>query len=234
MIFLNEWLPNPVGPDAAGEFVELYNNATTTAILRGWRLGTGTATTTSDGAQAIVAARTKPSLLTGVSVPGGGYRVLRHGDDGLSLKNTDGAVLLYGPDGTVADAAAFAGSAPEGKSFSRIGYGAGGGQRFVFTDPTPGAANAPVDDAVHALYYPEGVPLNPKPTGTVIAVSALGLAALIALSFVYALKKSDHLSHLVFGRDEDPRRGICRRSVPRKTKHERSPSCGPYGRTWRG
>jgi hypothetical protein len=205
VIFISEWLPNPTGPDASGEFIELYNDASAAMDLRGWRLGAGTATTTEDGAQAVIAARTKPFSLTGVVVPGKGYRVLRHAEDGLSLKNTDGALLLYGPDGRVADAARFAGSAPEGKSFSRTDYARNSSQPFLFTDPTPGAANAPGNDAIHVVRYREGVPLNPGPADASIFLSAIALAALIAFSFIYAVKKSDHLSHRIFGRDEDAR-----------------------------
>ncbi len=41
MIYINEWFPNPVGNDATGEFVELYNSAATAANLNGYTLSDG-------------------------------------------------------------------------------------------------------------------------------------------------------------------------------------------------
>ena len=62
MLYINEWLPNPVGADAAGEFVELYNSGNSAAPLNGYTLGTG--------------AKKKFSL-TGYTIPAGGYLVLK-------------------------------------------------------------------------------------------------------------------------------------------------------------
>ncbi len=109
MIYINEWFPNPVGNDAAGEFIELYNSGAATVSLDGYALG--------DGAK-------KRFSLSGYSIPPGGYLVLTHADDKLTLKNTNGEVLLYGPSGQVVDSASFTGAAPEGRSFSRVDYGA--------------------------------------------------------------------------------------------------------------
>ena len=41
MLYINEWLPNPVGNDATGEFIELYNSGTTGVSLNGYSLGDG-------------------------------------------------------------------------------------------------------------------------------------------------------------------------------------------------
>ena len=35
MVFINEWLPNPIGADAKGEFIELCNNGTVPVDLGG-------------------------------------------------------------------------------------------------------------------------------------------------------------------------------------------------------
>ena len=203
MIYINEWLPNPVGTDATGEFVELYNGASGTVNLTGWKLGTGTA---SSSTGAIVPAKSpKPFSLAGYSLAPHGYLVLKKAQDRLSLKNTNGALLLYGPDGRRADAASFVGSAPVGQSFSRVNYSTSPAQYFAFTDPTPGAPNAPYDTAVHAVRYRAGVPLDPQLSTAAVIISGIVLAAAIALSFIYAIKKSDHLSRLLFGGNEAPR-----------------------------
>ena len=38
MIFINEWLSNPTGADAKGEFIELWNNGNAPVNLNGWTL----------------------------------------------------------------------------------------------------------------------------------------------------------------------------------------------------
>ncbi len=145
MLYINEWLPNPVGNDASGEFIELYNSGAGVVSLGGYALG--------DGAK-------KTFSLAGYNIPPGGYLVLKHAQDKLSLKNTDGEVLLYGPDGRAVDRANFAGAAPEGKSFSRVDYGTAPIAHFAFEYPTPSVANKTVDTTVHANSYPLGVPLS--------------------------------------------------------------------------
>lgn len=197
MVYINEWLPNPVGADAAGEFVELYNSATGAVNLSRWKLGAGTL---SSSTGAIVAAKSpKSASLNGYSIAAGGYLVLRHAQTKLTLKNSDGALLLYGPDGRVADAASFEGSAPVGESFSRVSYDTSPAQHFAFTDPTPGAPNAPFDTAVTAVRYREGVPLDSQAPPAATLTQGIALAAAIALAFIYVLKKNDHLSRLLFG-----------------------------------
>jgi hypothetical protein len=215
MIYINEWFPNPIGADASSEFVELYNNSSSAVSLVGWKLGTGTASTT-----AIIPAKTKPVSLAKFSVSPRGYLVLKKAQDKITLKNVDGALLLYGPSGTVVDRASFAGTAPEGKSFSRVSYDGSTAQHFMFTEPTPGAANAKVDDMVAANDYPIGVPLGAQSLQssssaasltassafmTSPGVLAIGIAVIIAVLFFYAFFKNEHLSNFLFGRDEAPR-----------------------------
>ncbi len=211
MVLINEWLPNPAGPDAAGEFAELFNDTAVAIPLDGWSIGTGTGTTTPERGEAIVPLRTKAFSLGGRTVPGRGYLVVTRGEGAPSFKNTDGAVLLYGPDGSSVDRAAFHGAAPEGKSFSRIEEGAATGM-FVFTDPTPGSANAAFGSVAAPARYEAGVPVGPPGPGPVFAViSALGLGAVVMIIFIYAVKKNEYVSHLLFGGDEAPRRGVLER-----------------------
>ncbi len=202
MIYINEWLPNPVGADASGEFVELYNDGPIAASLAGWKLGTGTASTTT-----IIPAKTKPFSLAAFLIPAHGYLALTKAKTKFSLKNTDGGLLLYGPDGTVADRASFAGTAPEGKSFSRVSYDSSAAQHFVFTSSTPGAANAKFESALASNKYPEGVPLDAQSAaaGSSPAALALGTAIIITIILFHAFNKNEHLSDFLFGRNEAPR-----------------------------
>ena len=188
MLYINEWLPNPVGNDATGEFVELYNSGASVANLNGYTLG--------DGAK-------KRFSLSGYSIPAGGYLVLKKAQDKLALKNTDGAVLLYGSDGQLVDGANFAGAAPEGKSFSRVDYGTAPIVHFAFEYPTPGAMNKTIDTTVSVRDYPLGVPLSPQLSPAGFIVLMFGVAAFFLFFFIYVIKKNRNISNFFFGRDEE-------------------------------
>ena len=170
------------------EFVELYNSATTAANLNGYAL--------SDGAK-------KTFKLDGYNIPPGGYLVLKHAQDKLTLKNTDGAVSLYDPSGQVVDSAIFAGAAPEGKSYSRVDYGAAPIAHFAFEYPTPGAANEKIDTTVSVGSYPLGVPLSPQLSLAGFAGLMVGVATFFLLFFIYAIQKNRNISKFFFGGDEE-------------------------------
>jgi hypothetical protein len=190
MLYINEWLPNPVGADAAGEFVELYNSGNSAAPLNGYTLGTG--------------AKKKFSL-TGYTIPAGDYLVLKKAQTKLALKNTDGALFLYGSSGQLVDRAVFAGSAPEGKSFSRISYDASAAQHFLFTDPTSGARNKTVSTMISSVNYPAGVSLAPQLAPSSFFLFAIGIASTILFVAIYIFAKNENLSHYIFGGDQTNR-----------------------------
>jgi hypothetical protein len=187
MIYINEWLPNPVGNDATGEFIELYNSGAAVASLDGYAL--------SDGAK-------KTFKLDGYNIPPGGYLVLKHAQDKLTLKNTDGAVSLYGLDGQMVDSASFAGAAPEGKSYSRVDYSAAPIAHFAFEYPTPGAANEVIDTTVRTNSYPIGVPLSPQLSLAGFAGLMVSVASFFLLFFIYVIQKNRNISKFLFGGDE--------------------------------
>ena len=188
MIYINEWFPNPVGNDASGEFIELYNSGATSANLNGYTLG--------DGAK-------KTFKLDGYSIPPDGYLVLKHAQDKLTLKNTDGVVSLYGSSGQVVDTASFAGAAPEGKSYSRVDYSAAPIAHFAFEYPTPGAANEVIDTTVRTNSYPIGVPLSPQLSLAGFAGLMVSVASFFLLFFIYVTQKNRNASNFLFGRDEE-------------------------------
>ncbi len=188
MLYLNEWLPNPVGNDAAGEFIELYNSSSVAMNLSGYALG--------DGAK-------KRFSLNGYSVPPGGYLVLKKAQDKLSLKNTDGEVLLYGPGGQAMDSASFAGAAPEGKSFSRVDYGTAPVAHFAFEYPTPGVANKAINTTVSASDYPFGVSLSSGLSPGSFVLLVFGVASFFLLFFIYVIQKNRNISDFFFGRNEE-------------------------------
>lgn len=188
MIFINEFLPNPAGVNAQGEWLELANNGANTIDLNGWK---------------IISGASKFSL-SGKSVLPGGYLLLPRSETKLALKNADGGVELLNARGVMVDAASFTGSAPEGKSFSRINYENGPAQHFVWSEPTPAAANKiSLNTSVAKNAYPAGVRLNPALGGAEFAGLALGVAVLLAGLVIFILKKHEDLSHIFFARDEE-------------------------------
>jgi hypothetical protein len=195
MVFINEWLPNPNGADAKGEFIELWNSGDVPINLSGWALS-------ADGK--------KKFKLPGF-IRANGYLVLPRSETKLSLKNTDGKLFLYDAAGKLADQSAFAGSAPEGESFDRISYKMynsanvyGTIQQFVWGKPTPGTKNAAVAEiGVSDVAYPTGISLN-VPCLNRLSVFGFTLVAGVIFAAVlwYALKKDENVSQLFFGRDK--------------------------------
>ncbi|HUC31421.1 MAG TPA: hypothetical protein VMR99_01885 [Candidatus Paceibacterota bacterium] len=118
------------------------------------------------------------------------------------MKNTDGALLLYGPDGQVVDQANFVGAAPEGKSFSRMDYGTAPIGHFAFVYPTPGAVNKTIDTAVSVQVYPLGVSLSRELSPGAFMGLTLGVASFFLLFSIYVIKKNRNISNFFFGGDE--------------------------------
>ncbi len=197
MIFINEWLPNPSGKDASGEWIELLNSSDKTISLDGWFL-------TSGG---------KKFYLNNKTIVPGGYLVLRRSETNLVLANTEGALALYDSEGGVVDGAKFVGTAPEGKSFSRSLQDFGGqvrqdqepalkNQIFSWTEPTPGAKNLTAEITVANNDYPAGRLINQSVgPGGVIGL-AFGSGIILAGLVMIILLRNDNLSKLFFGGDE--------------------------------
>ena len=187
MVFINEWLPNPAGSDAAGEFVELFNKGASATDLSGWRLAT------ENG---------KQFPLDGYEILPQGYLVLRKSTTKLTLRNSDGAVSLYAPGGALADRAEFRGAAPEGKSFSRANYDAGPETHFAWTVSTPGAANAlPAAPSIERFAPAYGAPIGPQFTAADFFAIMIGVAALVSGIIFYVVKKHEDLAELFSLRD---------------------------------
>lgn len=134
------------------------------------------------------------------SVPAQGYAVFRRPEMKLTLRNTDGKLLLYDSGGNLIHESAFYGTAPEGKS-----YGFHGG-RFFFSDPTPGGLNAlPNVSELSLTDYPAGALIHSVFPGAGIFGLALGVGIVFAALAVYVIKKNNDLHELFFGRHEEIR-----------------------------
>lgn len=201
MVYINEWLPNPVGKDSdpstssgrVGEFAEIFNNGKEAVNLSGWYLKT--------------TAKTK-FVLSGEIKPGG-FLVFKKPDLKLSLNNTDGQLFLYDAGGRQVDHQQFLGSAPEGKSYSRVGTRPNfqsenlGGQIFLFSEPTAGASNKFLEQTVlMANNYQPGVPLNKNLGFGDFFGLLLGSSVVLTGLIFFVVKKHEDLSKLFFRRDE--------------------------------
>lgn len=191
MIYINEWLPNPAGTDGDNEFIELYNSGSTPVDLSGW---------------GIVTEKGKKFILPKRTIAPKSYLNLKKSETKLSLRNTDGGLFLRDASGKTIDRGSFYGSAPEGKSFSRVEYSGVAAFQFSFAEPSPGAPNRAVKNELVAERYPVGVPLRPArlDAGGFFGIM-IGSAALIAGLIIYVIHTNDEISQLFFGGDAGDR-----------------------------
>lgn len=189
MVFINEWLPNPIGVDAKGEFIELYNDSDAAASLNGWRLKTS---------------GKKSFSLSGRVIDADSYLVLSRSLTKLALKNMDEEIFLSDAHGDIVDQSSFQGTAQEGKSLSRVDYGIGPADHFAWADPTPGAKNSfAMNVQIAADPHPLNTPLN---QGSLGGAAAIGIMLCFGVAFagvmLYSVRNNDELSELFFGCDE--------------------------------
>ncbi len=134
-VIINEWLPDPEGADAEGEFIELFNNGQAVEPLAGWSIKDKSG---------------KQFNLTGKTIEAGEFLVLPYKETKITLNNKDEEVTLL-REGQVVDKTVFSGPAVSGQSFSR------GGEFFSFTEPTPGAANKVVEAGTGVVVGDEAI-----------------------------------------------------------------------------
>lgn len=122
-VVINEWLPDPVGSDTSGEFIELFNTGSSAVDVGGWQV---------DDADGGSSAYTIPA---GTSIAAGGYLSLTRAVTKIALNNDGDTVRLLTPDGTAKGSFAYDDSS-EGLSFNKQGSG-----YVESTTATPGAVN---------------------------------------------------------------------------------------------
>lgn len=140
-IVINEFLPNPKGPDSDGEFIELKNLGSSSVDISEWIV--------SDSSQTAYVIDSAD--FTSTDIIAGGFFVVDREISGIALNNSGGdQIELYQPDGTLLDEVFYSGSIEEGESYSRQSDG-----NFIWTTtPTPAEENifttynqSPVADA---------------------------------------------------------------------------------------
>ena len=179
MIYLSEWLPNPIGPDAAGEWVELWNGGMEPASISGWTLSTG---------------KGRPYRFADIMLRPGEYRIFSRKTTGLSLVNDSGMLELRDATGHAVDNLRFIGTAANGMSANRA---PGGIARFAA--PTPGASN--IEPELAAIAYaapPLFAPRSARDEVASAAIAGAALAMVAATAVVLLFRHSHDLSERIF------------------------------------
>jgi len=101
---LNEFLPNPIGADS-GEWIELYNNSSSTLNLEGFSLDDG-----AGGSKSYI-------FPASTTISAFGYLVINKADSKISLNNDQDEVRLFNPVQEIMDAVSYFKSV-EGKSYN--------------------------------------------------------------------------------------------------------------------
>jgi len=108
-ILINELLPDPVGDDHEGEYVELFNNSDTTADISLWELKDETKKEKGQSGFVIEAGTTMPAF---------SYLIFYTGKK-TSLNNDGDTVYLYDSGQALKDQRVYTGKIPEGASYNR-------------------------------------------------------------------------------------------------------------------
>lgn len=124
-IVINEFLPNPKGSDADGEFVELKNTGSEEVSLAGWRLDD------EEGGSSPY------KIPAGVSLVGGDYYVFWRADTKLAFNNDGDEVRLFDLAGNIKSSFVYEESVAEAVSYNRMDSG----EYMLSTTVTPGGDN---------------------------------------------------------------------------------------------
>ena len=121
-VFINEFLPSPVGKDAEREWIEIYNDSDQIIDISGWQLDD------EDGGS-------KPFVFPeNTLIISKGFLVFPRQITKIALNNDSDKVRLLLPTGTVFQEISYE-KAPEGQSSTKTPTG------FVWSTPTPGLPN---------------------------------------------------------------------------------------------
>lgn len=142
MVLISEWLPDPEGSDAEGEWIELVNLGKETVDLSGWSVSNGARNATLSG-----------------TIRPGEYVVITRRTFRFPLVNSDGHLVLKDQRGSTVDEVSFVGGAPEGKSVAREK-----GDSVLFLVPTPRGPNGlrATENVLHTT-HPYDIPINDVP-----------------------------------------------------------------------
>ncbi len=124
-IVISEIMPNPVGADADGEWIELYNQGEVKVNLFSWQLDDE-----EEGSRPY-------TFADEFWLSAGQFLVVSRKQSGLALNNNGDAVRLFDSEGELVEEVDYSGPAPEGEAYARQADG----QWSWTSQPTPGTEN---------------------------------------------------------------------------------------------
>lgn len=177
MVSISEFLPNPIGKDTEGEWIELYNSGP--AInLAGWRIEN----------------KKGQSFFLGGTIKEGEYKVLWRQNTKLVLHNDGEELKLFNAEGKMVHSSSLMSAAPEGKSVISLG------SLSRLAEPTPGTANSVQLAQLSNPVYPAGTVLNPQPSG--FLPDLLMSSILVVFAVIFVAKRNEKTSKLLFEADK--------------------------------
>lgn len=121
-LIINEFLPNPVGNDQEGEWIEIFNDSEIDVPLKGWRLEDASG---------------QKYYFKDEIIKSKDFLVLFYKTTKISLNNNGETLSLYSPNNELAFQISYFGNAKEGFSYARAGV-----NNWQWTSiVTPGKAN---------------------------------------------------------------------------------------------
>jgi len=123
-VVISEFLPNPSGSDAEGEWIELWNMGSDEVNLSEWVLDD------EDGGSSPF------TIPKDTVISGGGYLVFNRSQTKIALNNNGDHVRLLSPDEIVKSEAIYTGSVKDNQSYNLVES-----EYVLSTTPTPGAKN---------------------------------------------------------------------------------------------
>ncbi len=185
-MIISELLPNPVGKDTEGEFIELVNNTDDANSLFGWT---------------IQDASGKSYTFDNEIVSPHGFFVLPYSTSKISLNNNGDTITLINSKGVEADSIFYKGSMKDGEAIVRNKQG----EVIKTQQPTPGSENIivapspkpgdPLDEIAPSSsepatmhYIQEGQIIRQANMGEMLMVG-LGVAVILTALFWFLFKK---------------------------------------------
>lgn len=152
-VVINEFLPNPSGPQSEDtEWIELYNIGPDSVDLAGWQLDD------FDGGSSPYV------IASGSSIPASAYLVFEKSTTNIALNNSDDTVRLLNAQSSVVDSHGY-GSTSEDVSIGRTSNG--GGSWVSCNSPTKGSSNNCSEPTQTPTNTPANSPTNvPQTTNT--------------------------------------------------------------------
>jgi hypothetical protein len=119
---ISEILPNPIGRDTQGEFIEIYNPGAVSVDLSGWQLDD------------LVGSGSQPYTFPAITIQPGEAQAFYYQETKIVLNNSGDKVNLLDAAGRLVSSVSY-GQAKEGKSWARLSG------IYQWLKPTPGIVN---------------------------------------------------------------------------------------------